>query len=199
MSASTTVTSAPASLDSFKCRKTLSVDGQTYVYYSLPDAEKNGLSGISKLPYSIRVLLEGMLAKDRLLDLVENFVLFDESRIGGARKIVARNHQVLGVNSAVASVLHQEDLKKKFPPERRLTYRTATVPLEEIQHEPAHARAELELPIVERAHPDLGRLGVFWHTQGSGKSYSMAFLYDTLSVLPGAKRQENSRSTLKAL
>ena len=29
--------------------------------------------------------------------------------------------------------------------------------------------------IVERAHPDLGRLGVFWHTQGSGKSYSMAF------------------------
>jgi type I restriction enzyme, R subunit len=29
--------------------------------------------------------------------------------------------------------------------------------------------------IIERAHPDLGRLGVFWHTQGSGKSYSMAF------------------------
>ena len=32
-----------------------------------------------------------------------------------------------------------------------------------------------ELPLVKRAHPDLGRLGVFWHTQGSGKSYSMAF------------------------
>ena len=31
------------------------------------------------------------------------------------------------------------------------------------------------IEIVERAHPDLGRLGVFWHTQGSGKSYSMAF------------------------
>ena len=30
--------------------------------------------------------------------------------------------------------------------------------------------------IVERSHPELGRLGVFWHTQGSGKSYSMAFL-----------------------
>jgi type I restriction enzyme, R subunit len=29
--------------------------------------------------------------------------------------------------------------------------------------------------IIERAHPDLGRLGVFWHTQGSGKSYSIAF------------------------
>jgi type I restriction enzyme R subunit len=70
-----------------------------------------------------KVLLDGMLAKDRLLDLVENFVLFDESRVGGARKIVARNHQVLGVNSAVASVLHQGTLKREFPPERRLRYR----------------------------------------------------------------------------
>ena len=31
----------------------------------------------------------------------------------------------------------------------------------------------MKLPLIERAHPDLGRLGVFWHTQGSGKSYSM--------------------------
>ena len=122
-----------------------------------------------------KVLLDGMLAKDRLLDIVENFILFDESRPGGARKIVARNHQVLGVNNAVASVLHQEDLKKEFPPERRLLYRTAKVPKEEIEHEAAGALDEIELPIVERAHPDLGRLGVFWHTQGSGKSYSMAF------------------------
>ena len=50
------------------------------------------------------VLLNGMLAKDRLLDLVENFILFDDSKAGGTRKIVARNHQVLGVNQAVASV-----------------------------------------------------------------------------------------------
>jgi aconitate hydratase len=61
VSAPTTVTTAPASLDSFKCRKTLSVDGQTYVYYSLPEAEKNGLAGISKLPYSMKVLLENLL------------------------------------------------------------------------------------------------------------------------------------------
>ena len=61
MSASTTVTSAPASLDSFKCKKTLTVEGKTYVYYSLPDAEKNGLPGISKLPYSMKVLLENLL------------------------------------------------------------------------------------------------------------------------------------------
>lgn len=49
------------SLDSFKCRKTLTVGSKTYVYYSLPDAEKNGLTGISKLPYSMRVLLENLL------------------------------------------------------------------------------------------------------------------------------------------
>ncbi len=61
MSASTTANSAPVSLDSFKCRKTLSVDGKPYVYYSLPEAEKNGLAGISKLPYSMKVLLENLL------------------------------------------------------------------------------------------------------------------------------------------
>ena len=42
------------------------------------------------------------------------------------------------------------------------------------------------LPLVERAHPDLGRLGVFWHTQGSGKSYSMAFFAEKVRrVVPG--------------
>src|SRR5450631_467953 len=42
------------SLDSFKCRKTLKVGAKTYIYYSLPVAEKNGLTGISKLPYSMK-------------------------------------------------------------------------------------------------------------------------------------------------
>jgi aconitate hydratase len=51
---------APA-LDSFKCRKTLKVGAKTYEYFSLPDAEKNGLSGISKLPLSLKVLLENLL------------------------------------------------------------------------------------------------------------------------------------------
>ena len=40
--------------------------------------------------------------------------------------------------------------------------------------------------IIERAHPDLGRLGVFWHTQGSGKSYSMAFFAEKVRrIVPG--------------
>jgi len=49
------------SLDSFKCRKTLTVGNKSYVYFSLTAAEKNGLKGVSKLPYSMRVLLENLL------------------------------------------------------------------------------------------------------------------------------------------
>ena len=133
------------------------------------------------------VLLNGMLAHDRLLDIVENFILFDESKPGGTRKVVARNHQVLGVNRAVASVSLQETLKLEFPPEQRLTHRVVELPLESrapAEYVPAPGMVAEAAPpfvpkgpvdIVERAHPQLGRLGVFWHTQGSGKSYSMAF------------------------
>jgi len=52
------------SLDSFKCRKTMKVGAKSYVYYSLPLAEKNGLKGISKLPYSMKVLLENLLRNE---------------------------------------------------------------------------------------------------------------------------------------
>ena len=133
------------------------------------------------------VLLNGMLAHDRLLDIIENFILFDTSKPDGTRKVIGRNHQVLGVNRAVASVARQESLKREFPPEERLRHRIVELPLQ------SQASAQnLSAPrmvadavspyipqgpvdIVERSHPDLGQLGVFWHTQGSGKSYSMAF------------------------
>jgi type I restriction enzyme R subunit len=138
------------------------------------------------------MLLDGMLAHDRLLDIVENFILFDESKPGATRKVIARNHQVLGVNRAVASVEKQEQLKRELPPERRLRHRTIMLPLElrALEHgriagqdrqtgfaeaSPSPYIPEGPVEIIERAHPDLGRLGVFWHTQGSGKSYSMAF------------------------
>ncbi len=49
------------SLDSFKARKTLQVGAKTYTYFSLPEAEKNGLEGISRLPFSLKVLLENLL------------------------------------------------------------------------------------------------------------------------------------------
>jgi aconitate hydratase len=49
------------SLDSFKCRKSMKVGNKTYHYFSLKAAEKNGLEGISSLPYSLKVLLENLL------------------------------------------------------------------------------------------------------------------------------------------
>ncbi|MCX6910299.1 MAG: type I restriction endonuclease subunit R, partial [Verrucomicrobia bacterium] len=129
------------------------------------------------------VLLNGMLVHDRLLDLVENFLLFDSSKPGKTRKIIAKNHQFMGVNNAVASVRRQEELKRQFPPEKRLAYRVVELPKEEAVDAdllPVEAAIEDEkdkqmLTLVESAHPDLGKLGVYWHTQGGGKSYSMAF------------------------
>src|SRR6516164_2676526 len=52
------------SLDSFRCCKTLQVGSKTYAYSSLPTAERNGLKGISRLPYSMKVLLENLLRNE---------------------------------------------------------------------------------------------------------------------------------------
>ena len=150
-------------------------------------AEWKRLDEADKGSLDTEVMLNGMLAHDRLLDIVGNFILFDESKPGATRKVIARNHQVLGVNRAVASVARQEELKLEFPPERRLRHRVVELPLalrapaENLPTLPMVAEEaspyipEGPVDIVERAHPELGRLGVFWHTQGSGKSYSMAF------------------------
>ena len=50
-----------SSLDSFKCRRKLKLGKRTYYYFSLKEAEKNGLADISVLPYSLKVLLENLL------------------------------------------------------------------------------------------------------------------------------------------
>ena len=137
-----------------------------------------------------QVLLNGMLDKVRLLDIVENFILFDASKAGATRKIVARNHQVLGVNNAVASMIRQEELKCQFPPERRLNDRLIELPREQATDGDLLALAAPDEPrtvlLPEPAHPELGKLGVFWHTQGSGKSYSMAFFTEKVRrQIPG--------------
>jgi type I restriction enzyme R subunit len=133
-----------------------------------------------------QVLLDGMLAHDRLLDFVENFIAFDDSRAGGTRKIVARNHQVLGVNNAVVSVEWQEELKREYQPDERTRVRGHPIIIERVPREVVTQSAGELPPLVDRAHPDLGRLGVFWHTQGSGKSYSMAFFVEKVRrVVPG--------------
>ncbi len=74
---------------------------------------------------SVRFFVDGLLDKNRLIDYIENFILFQNESI----KIIAKNHQYLGVNNLMESMENRKELK--------------------------------------------GKLGVFWHTQGSGKSYSM--------------------------
>src|SRR5580704_11026684 len=52
------------SFDSFNCRKTLKVGDDAYVYFSLKEAEKNGLAGISELPFSMKIVLENLLRNE---------------------------------------------------------------------------------------------------------------------------------------
>lgn len=78
----------------------------------------------------METLLKGVCDKNNLLDIFENFIVFDDSS-QNTIKIISRNHQYLGVNKAIERV---KDRQKRQ-----------------------------------------GKLGIFWHTQGSGKSYSMVF------------------------
>ncbi len=80
---------------------------------------------------ALETMLRGVCKKENFLDLFENFIVYDRSG-GRVSKILARNHQYLGVNEAVKA--------------------------------------------YESRKLNDGKLGVFWHTQGSGKSYSMVFL-----------------------
>lgn len=90
---------------------------------------------------SLETMVRGTCQPERFLDIVENFILYEEAQ-GGLAKLVGRNHQVLGVNNAIAA--------------------------------------------VEQIEANHGRLGVFWHTQGSGKSYSMIFFSQKiLRTVPG--------------
>ena len=155
-------------------------------------AEWKRLDETDKGSLEAETLLNGMLSHERLLDIVENFILFDESKSGATRKVIARNHQSLGVNRAVASASRQEALKQEFPAHQRLRHRVVELPLESrrpMEDLPKQLKVAEAAPsyiprgkvsIVERVHPELGRIGVFWHTQGSGKSYSMAFFAEKI-------------------
>ena len=80
---------------------------------------------------SLDTILRGTCSKENLMDIFENFLLFDDSG-GDVVKIMAKNHQYIGVNKVIDKANSIEELK--------------------------------------------GKLGVFWHTQGSGKSYSIVFI-----------------------
>lgn len=97
---------------------------------------------------SIETAIRGMCTPERLLDIVGNFTVFQELP-GGLVKLVARNHQYLGVNNALA-------------------------------------RLEEARGGVSPAGGPRAKLGVFWHTQGSGKTVSMIFFTQkVLRTMPG--------------
>ena len=94
---------------------------------------------------SLETVIRGICAKERALDLIENFIVFQDLP-GGFVKLLARNHQFLGVNNALSRMQELRDA----PPEEH------------------------------------GKLGVFWHTQGSGKTLSMLFFSQkVLRKMPG--------------
>jgi aconitate hydratase len=87
------------SLDTFKCRSTLSVNGKDYVYYSLTQAEKNGLEGASRLPFSLKVLLENLLrfedGRSVTAEDIRSVVQWLESRGKEEKEIAYRPARVL--------------------------------------------------------------------------------------------------------
>jgi len=93
------------------------------------ETEKIDRKKIERQGASIERLILGLFPKYRLLDYIENFILYYKE----TGKIVAQNHQFIGVNKAIESFVYRQSKK--------------------------------------------GKLGVFWHTQGAGKSFSMIFLY----------------------
>ncbi|UFI44221.1 type I restriction endonuclease subunit R [Pseudomonas savastanoi] len=94
---------------------------------------------------SLETAIRGIGEPSRLLDIVENFTVFEDVA-GGVIKKIAKNHQYLGVNKAIAEAWRTKD----------------------------------------RPKDQAGRLGVFWHTQGSGKSLSMVFFAQKiLRKIPG--------------
>lgn len=84
---------------------------------------------------SLDTMLRGTCSKQHLMDIFENFLLYDNSS-GEVVKIMAKNHQYIGVNKVINKAKNIDDLK--------------------------------------------GKLGVFWHTLGSGKSYSMVFMSEKI-------------------
>ncbi|MDX1971334.1 MAG: type I restriction endonuclease subunit R [Candidatus Sumerlaeia bacterium] len=105
---------------------------------------------------SLETMIKGTCKKSRFLDLVENFTLFQESK-GGSIKLVSKNHQFHGVNRALQVL----DEVYGIDPMKPLT--------------PNPSPSGREAASEGKTSQSPKRLGVFWHTQGSGKSFSMLF------------------------
>lgn len=104
-----------------------------FEWLRLSEEDKVDREEIRKKGTSLEYLLDGLFTHENLLDYIENFILYENKR----EKVIAKNHQFLGVNNAIEAFKNREELD--------------------------------------------GKLGVFWHTQGSGKSYSMGMFVNKIN------------------
>ncbi|MFN7306898.1 MAG: type I restriction endonuclease subunit R, partial [Acetobacteraceae bacterium] len=135
----------------------LTADQERFMPWRTTDGKMISAKGQPELS----ILIEGVFERRRLLDLLRDFTVFGETGSGLA-KIIAGYHQFHAVKRAVDSTLRALSLNKRTPPDS---------PKRGFREDPA----EFGLPGVAGYSPGDKRIGVIWHTQGSGKSLLMAF------------------------
>ena len=121
-----------------------------------------GLAEVTAL--ELRVLIEGVCAPERLLPLIRDFIVFEDDGSGALAKKMAGYHQFHAVRTAVAETLRAAKL--------------GTV--ERVREETGHYEAGQQ----PGGSPGDRRIGVVWHTQGAGKSLSMAFYAGAIAREP---------------
>ena len=135
----------------------LTADQERFMPWRTTDGKVIAAKGQPEL----NVLIEGIFERRRLLDLLHDFTVFGETGSGLA-KIIAGYHQFHAVKRAVDSTVRALSLNKRTP---------SNSPKLGFREDPA----EFGLPGVAGYSPGDKRIGVIWHTQGSGKSLLMAF------------------------
>ncbi len=129
---------------------TLSSDFQRFAPWRTVAGQEPAPSTMPEL----QVLLEGVFAPQRFLDLIRHFIVFEDEGGGKLAKKLAGYHQFHAVNVAVEETLRAAKQRQTELSERGGTYKSAAQP---------------------GGEPGDRRIGVIWHTQGSGKSLTMAF------------------------
>jgi type I restriction enzyme, R subunit len=108
-------------------------------------------------PATLRQLILSFCKKATLIDFIENFVLYERAT---GTKIIAQNHQYLGVNNALGA--YEQTLES---------------PIEDTNILRSDTELDADFVAYEQQR---NQIGTFFHTQGSGKSYSMVFFAEKL-------------------
>jgi type I restriction enzyme, R subunit len=124
------------------------------------------IEGESTAPASVtqlEVLLKGVFEKRRFLDLIRYFIVFEQERGAPTLKKIAGYHQFHAVNYALEETIRASQAKEAAIKE---------------------LKGRVSFTALERRRKGDRRIGVIWHTQGSGKSLTMAFYTGRLVLHP---------------